>query len=246
MESFKRRATRLFLERDLGGDKLVLDEREAHYLAHVLRLRRGDTLVAFNGRGAERRATIGSLQRRGASLELSAPLDPLPESKLALTLAQAVTKADAMDLVVQKATELGVRTIVPVYTDFSVVRLDGERAHRRLDHWRKIACSACEQSGRHRPPEIAAPDSLGAALERLPAASTRVALDPDSARTLEGVAAPPSVVMAVGPEGGFGATDWRHLDAAGFARTRLGPRILRSETAALVACAAAQLLWGDL
>jgi 16S rRNA (uracil1498-N3)-methyltransferase len=247
MTAHKRRVPRLFLERDLSGDKLALDEREAHYLGHVLRLKRGDELVAFNGLGTERWASVASLQRRGAELELRAMVDALPASRLELTLVQALPKSDAMDLIVQKATELGARAIVPVYTEFSVVKLDAERAERRVEHWRKIAQSGCEQCGRHVPPTIHEPGPLADALEALAAADTRLALDPDAHRRLADVSAPVlEAVVAVGPEGGFGASDWRRLDAARFARVALGPRVLRAETAALAVCAVAQSLWGDL
>ena len=157
MSSRKLRAKRLFVDRDLGGDTLPLDEGEAHYLGHVLRLQRGDELIAFNGRGEERYALVSAVQRRGAVLELRAEHAALPESPLDLTLVQALPKADAMDLIVQKATELGARTIVPVYAEFSVVRIDGERLDRRVEHWRRIAQSACEQCGRHAPPKIVVP-----------------------------------------------------------------------------------------
>jgi 16S rRNA (uracil1498-N3)-methyltransferase len=247
MAAYKRRVPRLFLERDLSGDKLALDEREAHYLGHVLRLQRGDELVAFNGLGTERSASVVSLQRRGAELDLRATVDALPASRLELTLVQALPKSDAMDLIVQKATELGARAIVPVYTEFSVVKLDSERAERRVEHWRKIAQSACEQCGRHVPPAIREPGPLAEALDTLTAASTRLALDLDARARLADAGAPPQhLAVAVGPEGGFGASDWRRLDAARFARVGLGPRALRAETAALAVCAVAQSLWGDL
>src|SRR5262252_6458474 len=217
MTAHKRRVPRLFLERDLGGDKLVLDEREAHYLGHVLRLKRGDELVAFNGLGTERWASVASLQRRGAELELRAAVDALPASRLELTLVQALPKSDAMDLIVQKATELGALAIVPVYTEFSVVKLDAERAERRVDHWRKIAQSACEQCGRHVPPTILEARPLAEALETLTVADTRLALDPDARQRLADVSASaPRVAVAIGPEGGFGASDWRRLDAGRF------------------------------
>jgi 16S rRNA (uracil1498-N3)-methyltransferase len=239
------RLPRLFVEHELDGSSVTLDERESHYLGHVLRLARGDELVTFNGRGAERIATIGSLQRRGAVLELRAAQVPLPESPLDLTLLLALAKSDAMDLVVQKTTELGVRALVPAFTEFSVVRLDAERSERRIDHWRKIARSACEQCGRHRPPTIAAPLPLADALAALPPAA-RFALDPAADRALDEQPAPTAgLVIAVGPEGGFGTSDWRRLDAAEFTRVALGPRVLRAETAALAACAVAQSLWGD-
>lgn len=242
------RSPRLYIERDLDGSELALDEPESHYLGHVLRLQRGARLVVFNGRGAERQATVAAVQRRGASLALTDVLAPLPEPPLALALVQALPKSDAMDLIVQKATELGVRTLLPVLTEFSVVRLDAERSERRLDHWRKIAQSACEQCGRHRPPQIEPAAPLADALASLPSGA-RLALDPDGERALAaavGGAPEAGLVVAIGPEGGFGAHDWRRLDAARFEHVTLGPRVLRAETAALAVCAIAQSRWGDL
>jgi 16S rRNA (uracil1498-N3)-methyltransferase len=241
------RLPRLFVERDLDGSNLTLDEREAHYVGHVLRLGRGDHLIAFNGRGTERQASVNSLQRRGAVLDLHAERSPLPESPLDLTLVQALAKSDAMDLIVQKATELGARALVPVYTEFSVVRLDAERSERRLEHWRRIAESACEQCGRHRPPSIEPPAPLAAALEGLRGDGARYALEPLADRCFDEQDAPVGgIVVAVGPEGGFGATDWRRLDTARFTRATLGRRVLRVETAAVAVCAIAQSRWGDL
>lgn len=246
MPAPRRRIPRLFLERDLDGDRLTLDEREAHYLGNVLRLKRGDPLVAFNGRGTERHASIATLQRRGGELELGSKITPLPAAPLELTLLQALAKNDAMDLIVQKTTELGVRAIQPVYTEFSVVKLDDERVERRVDHWRKIARSACEQCGRHEPPEIGVPMPLAAAVRALPPADMRLALEPFAAERLDRSITPPSsIVVAIGPEGGFGTEDMHTLDGAGFTRVIFGPRVLRTETAAIAACAAMQSLWGD-
>ena len=246
MPATTQRSPRLYVELDLDGTSLTLDESGAHYLGHVLRLKRGDGLVVFNGRGTERDATVDSLHRRGATLALAAVRAPLPESPLDLTLVQALPKSDAMDLIVQKATELGVRTLVPIYTEFSVVRLDAERSERRVDHWRKIARSACEQCGRHAPPRIEPPQDLAAAIAELPP-GTRLALEPLAELSLARQAPPTSgLVVAVGPEGGFGASDWRRLDGAQFARVGLGRRVLRAETAALSVCAIAQARWGDL
>jgi 16S rRNA (uracil1498-N3)-methyltransferase len=241
------RSPRLYIERDLDDSSLELDEAEAHYIGHVLRLSRGDRLVVFNGLGAEREASVSALQRRGATLALHAARWPKPDSPLELTLVQALPKSDAMDLIVQKATELGVHALVPVYTEFSVVKLDTERSERRVDHWRKIARSACEQCGRHAPPHIEPPRHLADALPALPASPKRLALDLAAKQSL-GEQEPPDsgLVVAVGPEGGFGPNDWRRLDAAQFARVNLGQRVLRAETAALAACAIAQSRWGDL
>ncbi len=247
MSSRKLKITRLFVDHDLGGDTLPLDEGEVHYLGHVLRLQRGDELIAFNGRGEERHALVGTLQRRAAVLELRAVHAALPESRLDLTLVQALPKADAMDLIVQKATELGARTIVPVYAEFSVVRIDGERLDRRVEHWRRIARSACEQCGRHTPPKIVVPVPLHDGVRELPLDASKLALDRAADERFAAVPRPASgIVVAVGPEGGFAPSDWRQLDASGFARATLGPRVLRAETAAITACAIAQAQWGDL
>lgn len=246
MSCRKHRIPRLFVDRDLDSATLPLDEGEAHYLGHVLRLQRGDELIAFNGRGEERHALVSALQRRGAVLELRAEHAALPESPFALTLVQALPKADAMDMIVQKATELGARAIVPVYAEFSVVRIEGERLDRRIEHWRRIAQSACEQSGRHAPPKILVPMSLKEGLRDLPADEAKVALDPTAHERFTSAPVARGLVVAVGPEGGFGSLDWRHLDAAGFTRVTLGSRVLRAETAAVTACAIAQAQWGDL
>ena len=247
MSSRKHRTVRLFVDRDLDGDTLPLDEGEAHYLAHVLRLQRGDELIVFNGRGEERHALVSAVQRRSAVLALRAGHPSLPESPLDLTLVQALPKADAMDLIVQKATELGARTIVPVYAEFSVVRIEGERLDRRVEHWRRIAQSACEQSGRHAPPQILVPVPLNDGVRDLPRDVAKLALDPTAgARFAATPRAPHSLAVAVGPEGGFAQADWLHLDAAGFTRVTLGSRVLRAETAAITACAIAQAQWGDL
>lgn len=241
------RVPRLFVERELDGATLELGERDAHYLGHVLRLRTGQPLVAFNGRGEERHANVLSLQRRGALLELKEPQAPLPESPLELTLVQALPKSDAMDLIVQKASELGVERLVPVYSEFSVVKLDAERSERRLEHWRKIAQSACEQSGRHRPLTLDSPCSLADAVARLAPAAARLALETSASVPLTSQPRPAAgLIIAVGPEGGFGAMDLTRLDSAGFVRVALGRRVLRAETAAIAACAVAQSLWGDL
>jgi len=242
-----RRITRLYLDCDLGEDRAVLTERETRYLGSVLRLKRGDRVLAFNGRGQERFATIASLGRAQGELALSDFVEPLPESKLALTLVQALPKTEAMDLVVQKATELGVRALWPVTSDFSVVRLDAERAERRVVHWQRVAQSACEQCGRHRPPQIRAVQPLTTSLEHMPPGSTRIVLDPRADRPLS--EAPPPVgelFLLIGPEGGFSDADLETIEKHGAMRMRLGPRTLRAETAAIVAAGLAQALWGDL
>jgi 16S rRNA (uracil1498-N3)-methyltransferase len=240
-------APRLFLPADLGGTRVALADADAHYLGTVLRLRKGEQVTVFNGRGDERLATIDRLDRERAELSLGARVAALPEPTLETTLIQALVKNDAMDLIVQKATELGVSRIYAVKTDHSVVRLDAARAERRLDHWHKIARSACEQSGRHSPPTIEAYASLGECFAGLSQEALKVALDPYAPNG--GSELPRSVAkvcLLIGPEGGWSTADRAQISAARFRAFRLGPRTLRAETAAIAACTLVALQWGDL
>lgn len=244
------RIPRLYHDAALDGREFSLDTRQAHYLRQVLRLKRGHSVIVFDGRGREYVATIAKLTREGAQLRVLSTEAPIPESGLRLDLIQAITKAEAMDAIVQKATELGVHSISPVVTEFSVVKLDTQRAHSRVEHWRRIAQSACEQSGRHEPTVIHAPLALAARLASLPETGTRFALAPEADRALRLEAGERRVVMPVyvlvGPEGGLSPRDLSLADREGFERVTLGRRILRAETAAIAACALAQAYWGDL
>jgi 16S rRNA (uracil1498-N3)-methyltransferase len=242
MNRSRKPSTRLFVDAGLDGGTLTLDAEQAHYLGRVLRCRDGDRLVVFNGRGTERAATIASLAKKRARIDLAESLEPIPEPALCITLLQALVKSDAMDLIVQKATELGVARLVAVHTDFSVVHLDQERRERRLEHWRRIATSACEQSGRHRPPAIDACDDLETAIATLGGLGPRIAFtlgphpqfDPSTIDAGE-------VCVAVGPEGGFSPGEVPLLEAEGFALRSLGPRTLRAETAAIAVCSSLSL-----
>jgi 16S rRNA (uracil1498-N3)-methyltransferase len=247
MTNATRASTRLFVDAPLRGASLRLAEAQAHYLGRVLRCREGDRIVVFNSRGDERIASIKSLARRSPELTLRETLAALPESNARLILLQGLVKSDAMDLIVQKVTELGAHTLLAVKTDFSVIRLDPERKDRRLAHWRRIAVSACEQSGRHRPPELDIFDSLDSAIAALPEDASRIALHTDPSAPVDGAdASGLTIAVAIGPEGGFSPTEVDRLACTGFRLRSLGPRTLRAETAAIAACASVQLLWGDL
>ncbi len=244
------RVPRLYVETHLEGSDIALPSKQAHYLRHVLRLRAGNEVIVFNGRGGECLAEIETLARDGAKLRITSISAPIPESELNLTLLQGIAKADAMDLIVQKATELGVRTIAPVVTEYCVVKLQAQRIQRRLEHWQRIAYSACEQSGRHAPPLVGEPQALEHSLEGLSKTGTRLVLDPmaetafaNGPRVGNGAA---PVCLLIGPEGGLSERDLMLADRAGFQRVKLGPRILRVETAAIAACTIAQANWGDL
>ena len=250
MKSNRNRTPRLFLPEDLNKGLIDLHTQHAQYLRRVLRLRPGDSVVLFNGLGDERHAVVDTLARVGSKVRVTQAAEPLPESPLELSLLQAVAKGEAMDLIVQKAAELGVKTISPILTDFGVVRLDDMRAARRVDHWKKIAQSACEQCGRHCPPIINPPQNLAEALANAPSNSIRVTLHPNGPETLHHIALEASGASRLwllgGPEGGLSRSELSQADDAGFRRVSLGPRVLRTETAALAACTLAQALWGDL
>jgi 16S rRNA (uracil1498-N3)-methyltransferase len=234
---------RLFVDAELRPQaSLELPEAAAHHAARVLRLREGEAVVLFDGRGGEYDALL-SMPGRGRVLAATGERrDVERESPLAVTLLQAVSTSDRMDFTIQKAVELGVAAIHPVFSAKSVVRLSGEREAKKLAHWRRIAIAACEQCGRNRIPEIREPVALER--YRAPDAAAKVLLSPAGAGRLADVAKSP-LVLATGPEAGFSGEEEQWLARAGFAAVRLGPRILRTETAALAALAALNALAGD-
>jgi len=233
---------RLYVDAELSPQgEFVLPEDAAHHAARVLRLREGELVLLFDGRGGEYEARL-SMPRRGQVVaEIGARRDVERESPLAVTLVQAVSSGEKMDFTIQKAVELGVAAIQPVLTAKSVVRLSAEREAKKLAHWRRVAIAACEQCGRNRIPEILEP----VALDRYrPGAGSRILLSPSGPGKLADFAKGP-VVLAAGPEAGFSDGEEQFLLRAGFQPVRLGPRILRTETAALAALAALNALAGD-
>ncbi len=236
------RVPRLYVEAELQAHAtLALPEAAAHHAARVLRLREGDAVVLFDGRGGEYAARLAMPERGRVLAETSARSDPARESPLEITLLQAVSSSDKMDFTIQKAVELGVAAIQPAFSEKSLVRLSGEREAKKLLHWRRIAIAACEQCGRNRIPEVREPLPL----ERFSApAGMKILLSPTGTARLAGLAQGP-LTVAVGPEAGFSDAEEQRLLRAGFAAVRLGPRILRTETAALAALAALNALAGD-
>lgn len=241
--------TRLFVNARLrSGSDLILDADLARYVGKVLRFAAGGEVRVFNGDDGEFMATVERVTRSAVSLRVTAPVDTTTESPLKTHLVQGISRGERMDFVVQKATELGVKRITPVLTEYGVVKLDAKRAAKRRDHWQGVAQSACEQSGRVRPPLIDAVVSLNRWLGTRPRESDLdLVLDPRATDSLAGIAAPQTkICLLVGPEGGFSADEYEDAGAAGFRAVSLGPRILRTETAALAALAIAQARWGDL
>lgn len=242
-------STRLFVNDTLGsGIELQLGREQAHYLGRVLRLRDGDLLTVFNGDDGEFDARVASLGKNIATVVVDAPVETATESALKIHLVQGISRGERMDFVVQKATELGVKRITPVFTEYGLVKLDQARAAKRNDHWQSVAISACEQSGRIRPPLIDAPVNLNSWLgEGAKETDSDLILHPGASTPLSSIAAPVTkVCLLIGPEGGFSDKEYEDADIAGFAAVSLGPRILRTETAALTAIAVAQSCWGDL
>ncbi|HSE11495.1 MAG TPA: 16S rRNA (uracil(1498)-N(3))-methyltransferase [Rudaea sp.] len=243
------RTPRVHVAKALGpGYEVVLPEQAGDHIARVLRLERGHPLILFNGDGCEYDATLASLARRAVSAEVTAVRVVDRESPLRLTLAQGIARGEKMDWILQKATELGVARIVPIVTERTEVKLDEERAERRVLHWTQVIAGACEQSGRTRLPQLDAPQRLDRWLSALDHdAALRLALIPGGdvgARDLP--AMPHGALLCVGPEGGFSDNDTALLKHSGFRALRLGPRILRTETAGTAALAALQALWGDM
>ena len=232
----------------INGTEAVLDGDRARYLGRVLRLRVGDAITVFDGSGAEWAANITAMTRNTATLELGESHEPAMESPLRIHLVQGISRGERMDYVVQKATELGVARITPVLTEHGVVKLDGQRAAKRREHWEGVVASACEQCGRTRLPLIEEPLPLKHWFGSKPAdAVLDLILAPGAGTALARIAAPHTgVCILIGPEGGFSEAEYEDAEIAGFAPVSLGPRILRTETAATAALAVMQANWGDL
>jgi len=241
------RLTRVYVDAPLAsGMRVTLQGSAAGHLTRVLRLRVGEALTVFNGAGGEYAASIEHAHAGRVAVAIGELRAIERESPLTLTLAQGVSRGERMDLVVQKATELGASGLAPVLAERSVVRLTAQQADRRLNHWRAIAIAACEQSGRNRLPAIASPVPLKDFL-RTSDGSMRLVLSPAATATLADL---PRLVSAVtvliGPEGGLAQAEQEAAVAAGFKPVRLGPRVLRTETAAIAALTLLQREFGDL
>ena len=243
------RLIRVFAETALApGATATLADGAAEHVRRVLRLRAGDPVTLFNGDGHDYPGRVLALRGSRVEVEVLGRDPARPESPLALTLAQGIARGERMDLVMQKATELGVARIVPVQTSRSVVRIERDAAARKLGHWRGIVVAACEQCGRARLPAVDSPTMLAAWLARpAEAGLRRLQLDPAGREALAAAAAGATAIeLLVGPEGGLDDAERDDAAAAGYLPCTLGPRVLRSETAALAAIAVLQAAAGDL
>ncbi len=241
------RVTRVFVEEPLAsGAEVPLSAAAAGHVVRVLRLKPGESLTLFDGQGGEYAATVATIRRGAVRVTVGAHDPAERESPLGIVLAQGVSRGERMDWVVQKATELGVRGIVPVLTERSIVKLDARQASAKRAHWRGIAVAACEQCGRNRVPALAPPVGLAEWLGTLQDSHTRLLLDAGAQRPMGVAPTATELTLLIGPEGGLSDAERQAARAAGFDARRLGPRILRTESAAIVALSILQAAAGDL
>jgi 16S rRNA (uracil1498-N3)-methyltransferase len=242
------RLTRVFVDDDLAiGQRLTVEGSAGNHIVRVLRSRVGDELTIFNGRGGEYGASIEEIRRDTVQVSVRERRDAERESQFDLTLAQGISRGERMDWVVQKATELGVTRILPVFTERSVVHLDERQAAKKVQHWRGIAVSACEQCGRNVVPEISVPVTLYGLLEKPPGKGISLLLSPTAMlRIVDITGSPEGATVLIGPEGGLAQVEHEAALRAGFTSVRMGPRVLRTETAAVCALTLLQQKFGDL
>lgn len=228
------------------GDTVELGEKTAHYLGRVLRLSIGSALVLFNGRGGEYQGNIASIGKKSLVVTVQSFVDVERESGLAIQLGIGISRGDKFDWVVQKATELGVATITPLITERGEIRLKGEKAEKKIQHWQQIAISACEQCQRNRVPTIQ-PVQTVSEWQHGVAAELKLVLHHRAVHSLtEYAIAPTAIALLVGAEGGLTEAEIEQAMQHGFQPMVMGPRVLRTETAPVVACTLLQAQWGDL
>lgn len=228
-----------------AGSEISLPPGPAQHVAKVLRLGEGAQLIMFDGLGGHYTGSITACDKRSVQVRLGSHCESTTESPLRITLAQGVSRGERMDLTIQKAVELGVSRIVPLDTERSVVRLKGDRLEKKQQHWQGVIQSACEQCGRDVIPELLPSQRLENWLQQEVRGSALL-LDPCAAQGIGGLPDSNEVTLLIGPEGGLSRMEIHAAHDAGFHGVRLGPRVLRTETAALAAIAVLQSHWGDI
>ena len=227
------------------GSSIILEEAPSRHISQVMRLHPGDKLNLFNGDGQQYNACLQSCSKQKVEAKILSAIEKDTESPINFTLALGISKGERMDYALQKAVELGINRFTPLFTERTVVKLKEERLERRLDHWRKVAIAACEQSGRNTIPSLEPAQQFNDWIIKSEQ-GTRLILHPNATHTLDSIAAPKEfVLLLIGPEGGLSETEITTAEANGFMPVKLGPRVLRTETAPIAALAAMQMLWGD-
>ncbi|MEH6494047.1 16S rRNA (uracil(1498)-N(3))-methyltransferase [Halopseudomonas sp.] len=238
------RVSRFYLDTPLSEGEQTLTGDVAHYIGRVLRLGPGAQVQIFNGSGQEWPGEVMAAGKREVLVKLQPAVAGMPESPLQSHLGQAMSRGERMDWAIQKAVELGVNEITPLFTERCEVKLQGERADKRQAHWQQVAVSACEQCGRSVVPVINSPTSLHDWLTTL-TSDLKLVLHHRTEQDLDQLPKPGSLALLIGPEGGLSADEIHLAEGSGFVAARFGPRVLRTETAPVVALSMAQQRWGD-
>lgn len=240
------RSTRIYTPQALTLDATIeLEQQASQHLAKVLRAQTGDEILLFNGEGGEYQARISGITKQAVAVELHSFVDSDKESPLSIHLGICISKGDRMDFVMQKATELGVSQITPLFGDRSQIKRNKQVLAKKLRHWQQVVVSACEQSGRNFVPKV---DDVENSIDWFQACNSqaKLILDPfcvSNAKTDQQI---DSVALAIGPEGGFSDIEISQAKACDFDGLKLGPRILRTETAPIAAITLCQTKWGDI
>lgn len=239
------RIPRFYDPQPLAADSLIdLSDSVVQHVCKALRMRTGDNLVLFNGDGNNYRAQLGSVEKRRAQARIIEVQDAGSESSLQVRIGQSLSRGERMDYAVQKATEMGMQQMIPLFSERCEVKLNNERQEKRIRHWQQVAISACEQSGRASVPEIAAPQTLEQWIQNEDA-DLKLVMHHHTAQPLEQIEQPESVALLIGPEGGLTEREVELALENGFKPVALGPRVMRTETAPVAALALLQYLWGD-
>ncbi|MBP0047231.1 16S rRNA (uracil(1498)-N(3))-methyltransferase [Marinobacterium sp. AK62] len=228
-----------------AGTRIELSDTSIQHVVRALRMNDGDPIRVFNGEGVECLARLVDVSKRSAFAELEQTETPAVESPLQIHVGQTLSRGERMDFAVQKATELGVSRITPLTSERCEVKLKGDREDKRLRHWQQVAISACEQSLRTRVPRIESVSPLQSWIEQVDA-DLKLVLHHHTAQPLQTMEKPGSVALLIGPEGGLTEAEVDAALAAGFQPVAFGPRVMRTETAPVAACAILHYLWGDL
>ncbi|OED45778.1 16S rRNA (uracil(1498)-N(3))-methyltransferase [Endozoicomonas sp. (ex Bugula neritina AB1)] len=240
------RNPRIYSDQPLSaGASIELIDSAANYVGKVLRMKVGEPLVLFNGQGGAFQSTILVTSKKSVEVELNSFLEDDAESPLTIELGQTLSRGERMDYAIQKATEMGVTNITPLFSERCEVKLKADRVEKRLKHWQQIAISACEQCGRNVVPVIHSPANLDDWLSTRKTELNFV-LHHRTEKKLEGFDKPNSVSLLIGPEGGLTADEITLAENQQFAPLALGPRVLRTETAPVASIALMQYLWGDV
>jgi len=245
------RLPRIYLDQTLRKDAIYeLTDDSAHHIITVLRMRKGQQLILFNGQGGQFTAEIVCTAKKRVEIRAGEYYPINLESALKITLAQGISRGQRMDYTIQKSVELGVTCIVPVITEFCAVHLNNERMLKKYDHWKKIIVGACEQSGRNKIPLLEEVQNIEDWVSQNSDQHTnklKLILQPESGLQLSKLdRAVEHLTLLVGPEGGFSQREYELAQKNGYQGLKLGPRILRTETAALAAISMCQTLWGDI